>query len=64
MKVLFICAIACLFLGIAFNHAYSVRKKNGIDEITNNYFVYSGAFLFVGLTLLLATLGMVVFKLS
>ncbi len=64
MKVLFICAIACLFLGIAFNHAYSVRKKGGTDEITNNYFVYSGAFLFVGLTLLLVTLGMVVFKLS
>jgi hypothetical protein len=64
MRFLFVSAIACLFLGIAFNHAYTVRKKENFDEKCNDYFVYSGAFLFVGLTLLLVTLGMVIFKLS
>lgn len=64
MKFLFISAIACLFLGVGFNHAYTQRKKNGFDEKCNDYFVWAGAFLMVGLTLLLVTLGMIVFKLS
>jgi hypothetical protein len=64
MRFLFVSAIACLFLGIAYNHAYTQRKKNGFDEKCNDYFVCAGAFLMVGFTLLLVTLGMVVFKLS
>ena len=64
VKFLFICAVACVLLGLGYTKAYTDRKKIEFDKKCNDYFVYASALLFFGKTLCLIVLGMVVFKLG